>query len=494
MPSNRSWLSSVRVGHPAGKRCLEGIDLVDALAGIGAFTEQILVNVGHGRGIGVDAVHAGKDALEQRTLAADRQRRRDPWLQHGMARHDPAGGGIEVRPVEWVRHLADQAMDRVARQSGVGVERDDVANAGGRGWGLPADADETGVGRTTQQPVEFVQLAALAFPADPSRFAGVPEPPAVEQKEAVATRRRAVALIEPGNAGHRRFEQRLIAFDMLGRRVEPVGEESEMQFAFRARKVMDLQTLDLCLDRLGRRQQRGHGDNRAQIRAARHREAPEPATALHRSRASHSGSPPPPPRRWPAPHPGHRAGRATSSPDLGRATRIAAWREGRRRQGLRRRHSRRFRASVSGTGPGSDGRAGTRRLSRTRGVRPRAGDSPDLRGGRFVLATRSRAESSGIARTAAFDASTAARVMSSSVRFGAARQFLDGAAVKVARREIHVAKRGAGGEHIVYQADALDQLGPIDVGDHAHAGDDVAHRDHRGALRLVFVMHDRVCR
>ena len=51
------------------------------------------------------------------------------------------------------------------------------------------------------------------------------------------------------------------------------------------------------------------------------------------------------------------------------------------------------------------------------------------------------------------------------------------------------------GEHVVHQADALEQLGPIDVGDQAHAGDDVAHRDGRGALPLVFVAHDRVgCR
>ena len=82
-----------RVRHPAGERGLEGIDVVDALAGVGAFAEQVLVHVGDGGGIGIDAVHAGKDALEQRTLAADRQRRRDPWLQHGIACHDPAGGG-----------------------------------------------------------------------------------------------------------------------------------------------------------------------------------------------------------------------------------------------------------------------------------------------------------------------------------------------------------------------------------------------------------------
>ena len=64
-----------RVRHAAGERGLEGIDVVDALAGIGAFAEQILVHVGHRGGIRIDAAHAGEDALEQRALAADRQRR-----------------------------------------------------------------------------------------------------------------------------------------------------------------------------------------------------------------------------------------------------------------------------------------------------------------------------------------------------------------------------------------------------------------------------------
>ena len=125
---------------------------------------------------------------------------------------------------------------------------------------------KTGVGRATQQPVQFMQLAALAFPTDPSCFACVPEPLAVKQQEAVATRRRAVALIEPGNPGNCRVQQRFITIDMLRRGIEPVGEESEMQFAFRARKVVDLQMLDLFLDRRGRRQHRRHRDKCAQMR------------------------------------------------------------------------------------------------------------------------------------------------------------------------------------------------------------------------------------
>ena len=79
-----------RVRHAACQRRLEGIDIVDALAGIGAFAEQILIHVGYGRRIGIDAVHAGEDALEQRAFAPDRQRRRHPRLQHRVALDDPA--------------------------------------------------------------------------------------------------------------------------------------------------------------------------------------------------------------------------------------------------------------------------------------------------------------------------------------------------------------------------------------------------------------------
>ncbi len=62
-----------RVQNTAGDCGLKGVDLVDALASIGAFAEHILVHVGHGGGIRVDAAHTGEDSLEQRSLAADRQ-------------------------------------------------------------------------------------------------------------------------------------------------------------------------------------------------------------------------------------------------------------------------------------------------------------------------------------------------------------------------------------------------------------------------------------
>ena len=51
------------VRNPVGEHGLEGIDRVDALAGIGTFAEQILIDVGNGGGIRIDAVGAGEYAL-----------------------------------------------------------------------------------------------------------------------------------------------------------------------------------------------------------------------------------------------------------------------------------------------------------------------------------------------------------------------------------------------------------------------------------------------
>ena len=331
---------------------------------------------------------------------------------------------------------------------------------------------KAGVGRAAQQPVQLVQLAALAFPADPPRFACVPDPPAMEQQEAVAAGRRAIALVEPGDAGCRRFQQCRVAVDMLGRGIDPVGEQSEMQIAFRAREVVDLQTLDLLLDRR-RPSSAASAPRRACADArARRRAVPRRAAASRRSRASRRGSPARPPRRWRGSRPGRRAGSAMPRPSPSACSDEQRYgEEGRGDHGAGADIAADAERSGSGVRARRAAAAGSRSPPRTRGVRRREGDSRDRRGG---LPRRL-----ACAHVACFAARTARAAMSSSVRFGAARQFLDGAAIEIARREIHVAKRAAGGEHVVDQADALEQLGPIDVGDQAHAGDDVAHRDGR---------------
>ena len=82
-----------------------------------------------------------------------------------------------------MRHLADQATHRVARQSRVRIERHDIADAGRDGGRSETHVDESRVGRAAQKPIEFVELAALALPPDPPRFAFVPDAAAVQKEE-----------------------------------------------------------------------------------------------------------------------------------------------------------------------------------------------------------------------------------------------------------------------------------------------------------------------
>ena len=107
---------------------LEAVDLVDALAAIGAFFKQILVHVRDRECVGIEPVGTGKGPLKKRALATHRQRRRHPGLQHGVAARHRAGLRIEDGMVERMRHLADQPRRRSDRQPGVGIQRDHIAD------------------------------------------------------------------------------------------------------------------------------------------------------------------------------------------------------------------------------------------------------------------------------------------------------------------------------------------------------------------------------
>ena len=79
-----------RVRSPARKDVLERIKIVDAFSSVRALAEQVLVDVGDSRGIGIDAAGARKDTLKQRTFAAIGKRGRHPRLKDRIALHDRA--------------------------------------------------------------------------------------------------------------------------------------------------------------------------------------------------------------------------------------------------------------------------------------------------------------------------------------------------------------------------------------------------------------------
>ena len=93
-------------------------------------------------------------ALHSRPIGSDGVTR--GWST--IALHNSAGISIKARSVERMRHLLDQAANRIARKSRVGVERDDVANISR--W-LPGRRHESRVGRAAQEPVQLVQLPRL---------------------------------------------------------------------------------------------------------------------------------------------------------------------------------------------------------------------------------------------------------------------------------------------------------------------------------------------
>ena len=99
------------VRDPPVERRHEGVHVVEPLAGEAPLAEEVLVDVGHGGGVGVDAGVAGVEAREAGAGGAgggDAHAR----LEDAVALGDPARGRIEARAVERVEGDADQLAGR----------------------------------------------------------------------------------------------------------------------------------------------------------------------------------------------------------------------------------------------------------------------------------------------------------------------------------------------------------------------------------------------
>ena len=70
-----------------------------------------------------------------------------------------------------------------------------------------------------------------------------------------------------------------------------------------------------------------------------------------------------------------------------------------------------------------------------------------------------------------------------------AGQLLDRASVGVAGRKIHCGKGAICAQALVDEANALEPLGPVDIGDQPHAGDDIAHGDVGCPAAALLVLH-----
>ena len=155
-------------------------DFVDAFAGEDAFAEEVLIDVGDGAGVDVEAGFAGVEGRKAGARCGG-DADADAWLEDAVSLGDDARAGVDDRLIERVRHGADHAGGGAARKLGVGVERDDVADMlQGVEWaGLQGEA----VVLVQQEFVEVEELAALALPSHPDALAGVEDAMAMQEEE-----------------------------------------------------------------------------------------------------------------------------------------------------------------------------------------------------------------------------------------------------------------------------------------------------------------------
>src|SRR5208282_4638552 len=117
------------VGDAAFESGLERIHIVNSLAAVGTFLEEILINVGNGSCIWVDAGWAREHALINRAIPRGGKRWRHPGLQHAISLNHTAAHGIELWSIERVRHFSDQALCGSNGKPRVRVYGDDVTDA-----------------------------------------------------------------------------------------------------------------------------------------------------------------------------------------------------------------------------------------------------------------------------------------------------------------------------------------------------------------------------
>src|SRR5205823_80178 len=155
-----------------------------------------------------------------------------------------------------MRQGFDQSPGGVAQQLGIGIQRDDKPNA--LELCAIARAEESfrpGRGFAEEESIELLELAALAFPADPALLALAPRASAMKKKEAPRSVP-AIQFLDP--SGHYVDILRVLRH-ALPRRVSEIGQERKAQICIRISQVTNFEAIELVLDCVrGGQQQRHH--------------------------------------------------------------------------------------------------------------------------------------------------------------------------------------------------------------------------------------------
>ena len=228
------------LGEAAVRRALEGLDVVDALSGEAALAVEVLVHVGDGGRIGVDARVSGMDGREDRPVRA-RQRHADARLQDPVAPDDAAENGVVHGAVERVRQGADQQRRRVGREHRVGIEGDDVADAPHRRH-IPLEDAERLARAGEHEPVELGELAPLPLPPHPHALVRIPAARPMEEVERVLGVG-GVPRVEGPHTLDRGGRDGLVVRAGLGGRVGEIAQHREVEVGLAVGQELDLEVL-----------------------------------------------------------------------------------------------------------------------------------------------------------------------------------------------------------------------------------------------------------
>ena len=217
-------------GQAQRQRGVHGLNVQQALAGEAALAEQVLVDLGAGCTVGVQAALA----VEQRVVAGGRVLRRQ-WrfnarLQDAVAADDAAHARIPARLIHRVRRHAHQRAQTARWHLGVGVECHEVTCAR-RGPRQRAQIDKGPVAGLHQRPHQLFELATLAFPTDPALFAFAEAALTVQQQKTRRIGRCFVLCVQRLHALLRRTQQGGVVRLHLGLGISVVTEQRKLRMA-----------------------------------------------------------------------------------------------------------------------------------------------------------------------------------------------------------------------------------------------------------------------
>ena len=115
-------------GQAQRQRAVHRLHVEQALATEAAFAEEVLINLGTGGAVGVQAAVAVEERVVAGGSVGRRQRRLDTRLQDAVAADDAAHRGVPARLVQRVRGHAHQRAQPARWHVRVGVQRDQVAH------------------------------------------------------------------------------------------------------------------------------------------------------------------------------------------------------------------------------------------------------------------------------------------------------------------------------------------------------------------------------